>query len=102
MCHQLLCYGDANTYGCNPRSCLSGRYFEAVHWTALSNAEGWRVINKGENGRSIPRLGQEIETAVQTILRAKVEAAVIMLGSNDLLQCLGLTAEGCGEWMNDF
>lgn len=102
MCHRLLCYGDSNTYGYDPRSYLGGRYPKSVRWTALLDAEGWEVINQGENGRSIPQLDQEIKTAVQTILSAKTEAAVIMLGSNDLLQCPGLTAENCGGRMERF
>ncbi|MBD5134257.1 MAG: lipase [Clostridiales bacterium] len=102
MCRRLLCYGDSNTYGYDPRSYLGGRYPKSVRWTALLDAEGWEVINQGENGRSIPQLDQEIKTAVQTILSAKTEAAVIMLGSNDLLQCPGLTAENCGGRMERF
>ena len=99
MCRRLLCYGDSNTYGYDPRSYLGERYPETVRWTALLDAEGWKVINQGENGRSIPQREQEIEAAVQTILRAKAEIAIIMLGSNDLLQCPGLTAENCGGRM---
>ena len=102
MCRRLLCYGDSNTYGYDPRSYLGGRYPKSVRWTALLDAEGWEVINQGENGRSIPQLDQEIKTAVQTILSAKTEAAVIMLGSNDLLQCPGLTVENCGGRMERF
>ena len=102
MCRRLLCYGDSNTYGYDPRSYLGERYPETVRWTALLDAEGWKVINQGENGRSIPQRDQEIETAVQTILRAKAEIAIIMLGSNDLLQCPGLTAENCGGRMEKF
>ena len=102
MFRRLLCYGDSNTYGYDPRSYLGGRYPKSVRWTALLDAEGWEVINQGENGRSIPQLDQEIKTAVQTILSAKTEAAVIMLGSNDLLQCPGLTVENCGGRMERF
>ena len=102
MCRRLLCYGDSNTYGYDPRSYLGERYPETVRWTALLDAEGWKVINQGENGRSIPQRGQEIETAVQTILRTKAETATIMLGSNYLLQCPGLSAENCSGRMERF
>ena len=102
MCRRLLCYGDSNTYGYDPRSYLGGRYPESVRWTALLNAGGWKVINKGENGRSIPRLDQEIEAAVRAIHRSKAEVTVVMLGSNDLLQCPGLAAKVCGERMERF
>ncbi len=102
MCRRLLCYGDSNTYGYDPRSYLGGRYPRSVRWTALLDAEGWEVINAGENGRSIPRLEQEIKMAVQMICHAEADALVVMLGSNDLLQCPGLAAEVCEERMERF
>lgn len=102
MCRRLLCYGDSNTYGYDPRSLLGGRYPESVRWTALLNAANWDVINRGENGRSIPRLNWEIEAAVQTISGVETDVLTVMLGSNDLLQCLGLSAEVCGERMERF
>ncbi len=102
MGHRLLCYGDSNTYGYDPRSYLGGRYPETVRWTAHLSADGWTVINEGENGRSIPRQDLEISAAVQTIRRANAEILVVMLGSNDLLQRSGITAEVCGERMGMF
>ena len=102
MCRRLLCYGDSNTYGYDPRSYLGGRYPESVRWTALLNAGGWKVINKGENGRSIPELDQEIEAAASAIHHSKAETVLVMLGSNDLLQCPGLAAEVCGKRMERF
>ena len=102
MCRRLLCYGDSNTYGYDPRSYLGGRYPQSVRWTALLIAGGWKVINKGENGRSIPRLDQEIGVMVSAIHRSSAEAVVVMLGSNDLLQCPSLSAKVCGERMERF
>ena len=102
MCRRLLCYGDSNTYGYDPRSYLGERYPKSVRWTALLNAGGWKVINKGENGRTIPKLNQEIEAAASTIHRSNAETTVVMLGSNDLLQYPGLTAEVCGKRMERF
>ena len=102
MCRRLLCYGDSNTYGYDPRSYLGGRYPNSVRWTALLNAGGWKVINKGENGRSIPKLDQEIETAIQTVRGIDADILAVMLGSNDLLQCPDRAAEVCGERMERF
>ncbi len=68
MGHRIVCYGDSNTYGYDPRSYLGGRYPEAVRWTALLNTEGREVINEGQNGRPIPRLEREIEAAKPIIL----------------------------------
>ena len=100
MCRRLLCYGDSNTYGYDPRSYLGGRYPKTVRWTGLLEAEGWKVINKGENGRSIPRLSREIDAAVQTICGTEADILAVVLGSNDLLQ--GSTAKVCGERMERF
>ena len=102
MCRRLLCYGDSNTYGYDPQSFLGGRYPESVRWTALLNAANWDVINRGENGRSIPRLDLEIEAAVQAICGIETDILTVMLGSNDLLQCPGLSAEVCEERMERF
>ena len=41
MAHKILCFGDSNTYGYDPRSCLGGRYPDSVRWTALLEAAGW-------------------------------------------------------------
>lgn len=100
--HRVLCYGDSNTYGYDPRSYLGGRYPESVRWTALLEAEGWEVFNEGQNGRCIPRRAGEINAAVQKICGSKAEIVAVMLGSNDLLQCPGLGAEGCAERMETF
>lgn len=102
MCRPMLCYGDSNTYGYDPRSYLGGRYPKSVRWTGLLEAAGWTVINEGENGRTIPRAGWEIETAVQAVRRTQAERLVVMLGSNDLLQHPGPSAEVCGDRMELF
>lgn len=102
MGHRIVCCGDSNTYGYDPCSYLGGRYSEAVRWTAMLKAEGWEIVNEGENGRSIPWLDWEIETAVRTILRVNGSVLVVMLGSNDLLQSSGTTADICGERMERF
>lgn len=102
MCQKILCLGDSNTYGYDPRNRLGGRYPEAVRWTGRLEKAGWKVANDGENGRAIPRLECEIEAAIQAVLREKPDVLAIMLGSNDLLQRPGLAAEACGERMERF
>lgn len=86
MCRRLLCYGDSNTYGYNPRSYLGGRYLEPVRWTILLRGYGWNVINRGENGCSIPRGDGEINAAIQSLCRMEADTLTVMLGSNDLFQ----------------
>ena len=34
MRRRLLCYGDSNTYGYDPRSYLGGRYPDSIRWPA--------------------------------------------------------------------
>lgn len=102
MRRRILCYGDSNTYGYDPRSYLGGRYPESVRWTALLSAADWEIINEGENGRTIPRLKAEIEAVIQSVCRSEADALVIMLGSNDLLQQSRPSAEICAEWMANF
>ena len=102
MRHRVVCYGDSNTYGYDPRSCLGGRYPESVRWTGLLRSDGWEIVNEGENGRSIPRLDEEIEAAARTVRRARAEAVAVMLGTNDLLQRPGLSAEVIAKRMELF
>lgn len=102
MGRRIFCYGDSNTYGYDPRSCLGGRYSESVRWTALLQAQGWDIFNAGQNGRSIPRNGWEIEMLVQMLRRYQPDIVTVMLGSNDLLQAPALSAAGCGERMERF
>lgn len=102
MCHRILCYGDSNTYGYDPRSYLGDRYPKPIRWTGLLEAAGWTVINEGVNGRSIPQVDRELETAVQVIRRAEAKVLVIMLGSNDLLQRPSISAGVCSGRMELF
>ncbi len=102
MCRRLLCYGDSNTYGYDPRSYLGGRYPESVRWTALLRGYGWDVINRGENGRSIPRGDGEIKAVVQSLYHMEADILTVMLGSNDLLQPSCPSARECADRMERF
>ena len=81
---RILCFGDSNTYGYDPRSFFGDRYGAQNRWTDLLAAStGWAVCNAGQNGRSIP------PAAMASRLLApygEMDALVVMLGSNDLLQ----------------
>ena len=85
MSRKIVCFGDSNTYGYDPRSYLGGRYPESVRWTGLLKAAGWEVWNKGENGLSIPRLDGEIQAVAQVACRIEAQVMTVMLGGNDLL-----------------
>ena len=57
----IICFGDSNTYGYDPRGYFGGRYEADNRWVdILSAATGWTIRNLGQNG--------------------------VMLGTNDLLQ----------------
>ena len=75
----VICFGDSNTYGYDPRSYFGGRYEKEDRWVDLLAAQtGWTVRNCGANGREIPRTAAPLPDGVDLFL--------VMLGSNDLLQ----------------
>lgn len=76
---KVICFGDSNTYGYDPRSYFGGRYEPECRWVDILEVEtGWTVINEGMNGREIP--SKPIKVAEDTDL------LLVMLGTNDLLQ----------------
>ena len=87
MAKQIVCIGDSNTWGYDPRGFGGGRYPAAVRWTAqLDSLPQWVIHNLGENGREILHsafalrlLGQQLEAL------APLDGMCLMLGSNDLL-----------------
>ena len=76
---KVICYGDSNTYGFDPRSWLGGRYGADDRWVdILARRTGWEILNWGLNGR---------ETPSQTpAFPADTDLLMVMLGTNDLLQ----------------
>ncbi len=95
---KLLCFGDSNTYGYDPRDVFGGRYDAAHRWVdILARETSWEVINEGVNGRQIPRNPYPLR-----LLRdqSPVDIFLVMLGTNDLLQ--GATAEVTTARMENF
>lgn len=87
---KILCYGDSNTYGYDPRSFIGDRYPADARWVELLAKEtGWEIINRGLNGREIPE--QDIP------LPNDLDLLIVMLGTNDLLQ--GADAKTAAERM---
>lgn len=101
---KLLCFGDSNTYGYDPRSCFGGRYPAEIRWTGLlAQATGWEVLNAGQNGREIPRRAVELAHVDQLLTNcAPLDGLAIMLGSNDLLQQPSMTAAAAAGRMAGF
>lgn len=91
----IICIGDSNTYGYDPRSYIGSRYPADVRWT--DRLREISVINCGVNGMTVPR-GRSRFAAV---VRANdADLITVMLGTNDL--CSGLSAEEITDRMDRF
>ena len=89
----VICFGDSNTYGYDPRSYLGGRYDPGSRWVdILAEETGWTVRNLGENGREIPTSPPDFP--------ADTDLLIVMLGTNDLLQ--GRSPEQAAERLERF
>ena len=75
----VICFGDSNTYGYDPRSYLGGRYDPNSRWVDILVEEtGWTARNMGQNGWEIPSMSPNFP--------ADTDLLIVMLGINDLLQ----------------
>lgn len=74
---KIICYGDSNTWGFDPRGPLGERY-DRIWPELLAEKFGCYVINQGENGREIPK--------DPVLFPSDTNLLIIMLGTNDLLQ----------------
>ena len=85
---KILCFGDSNTYGYDPRSYFGSRYPTEHRWVdLLAKKLDCTVVNEGMNGREIPRREGELQRFDLMLTGHKpVDLLIIMLGGNDLLQ----------------
>lgn len=75
----VICFGDSNTYGYDPRGYFGGRYDADSRWVdILADKTGWNIKNEGMNGREIPRRAISVPDDTDFL--------IVMLGTNDLLQ----------------
>ena len=89
----IICFGDSNTYGYDPRGYFGGRYDGDSRWVDILAAEtGWTVSNMGQNGREIP--------SAAPAFPANTDLLIVMLGTNDLLQ--GRSSEQAAERLERF
>ena len=89
----VICFGDSNTYGYDPRSYFGGRYDADSRWVDILAAEtGWEIRNMGQNGREIPHVDPDFPTDTDLL--------IVMLGTNDLLQ--GRSPEQAAERLEWF
>lgn len=76
---KVICFGDSNTYGYDPRGYFGGRYDADSRWVDILAMEtGWTISNMGQNGREIP--------SAAPAFPADTDLLIVMLGTNDLLQ----------------
>ena len=85
---KILCFGDSNTYGYDPRSFFGSQYPAQHRWVdLLAQNLDCETVNAGENGREIPRReGELLRFDLMLTNQKPVDLLIIMLGSNDLLQ----------------
>ena len=93
---KILCIGDSNTYGYDPRSYTGSRYPAEVRWTDRLKGD-LEVINCGMNGAKVPH---ESYGAAGLIRSNDPDLVIIMLGTNDLT--CGTAAEETAERMGIF
>ena len=95
---RILCFGDSNTYGYDPRGYFGDRYPGSDRWVdILARQSGWEVMNAGANGREIPRNPYALRLLSQ---HAPLDIFLVMLGTNDLLQ--GASASEAAAQMEAF
>ena len=72
----ILCYGDSNTFGYDPRSFFGARY--DIPWPErVGELTSWSVHNNGICGQRVP--------AHKAGFRTDGDLILVMLGTNDLL-----------------
>ena len=99
---KILCFGDSNTYGYDPRSYFGGQYPAQHRWVDLLAQElNCKAINAGENGREIPHREAEFQRFELMLSYQKpLDLLIILLGGNDLLQ--GNCVEAVAQRMEAF
>ena len=98
---RVLCYGDSNTYGYDPRGYLADRYPAKSRWVdILASKTGWAFQNEGQNGRDIPGSLFRYQRAAELLSENPPDVFLVMLGTNDLLQ--GVSAEEISSRMESF
>ena len=95
---RILCFGNSNTYGYDPRGFVGDRYGADDRWVdLLAKQTGHDCINTGANGREIPRSPYALRLLTE---HTSVDVFLVMLGTNDLLQ--GTSAKEAATRMEGF
>ena len=88
---RIVCYGDSNTYGWDPRF-FSGNRYERPWPEIMAEMTGHAVMNCGEPGRMVPYREEQFDLFRLHAVRFEPELLVIMLGTNDLFYSIETTA----------
>lgn len=99
---QIVCFGDSNTYGLEPRT--GERYPWGTRWTSILNEKlglhMFRVVEEGLCGRTTIfedplRSGRRGTQMLPAVLETHgpSEIIILMLGTNDCKQVYGATAD---------
>lgn len=104
MKRTIICYGDSNTYGYDPRLGCDDQYDETLRWTGILKQHlNRKVENHGLCGRCIPHTESQLSflcEQVHTWIQREGNIQLwIMLGTNDLLQTENFTAKQTAERM---
>lgn len=76
---KIICIGDSNTLGYDPRSFFGEQYPQTCIWTSLLAAKlDAAVVNEGENGRTVGDIAY--------IKTGEYDYLILMLGTNDILE----------------
>ena len=98
---RMLCYGDSNTYGYDPRGFVGDRYPKESRWVdILAQKLKSEIQNEGQNGREIPSRPFQYQRAGELLTQTAPDVFAIMLGTNDLLR--GIPAEASCSRMEAF
>ena len=107
MKKRILCFGDSNTWGYDPRG---GRYDEETRWPMRLQrllGEGFTVVEEGFNGRTCV-YDDPIEGGYKSganylppclMSHSPLDLVIIMLGTNDAKRRFNLTPMTIGEGM---
>ncbi len=99
---KVICLGDSNTYGYDPRS-FWGEPIERPWPRILQDEYGIEAVNFGENGREIPHSAYVMEYLIKRIRKEQpADVLIILLGSNDILNCPIRGAEKVANRLDGF
>ena len=99
----IICFGDSNTGGFDPRSYFGDNYPGDIPWIRQLEKSGYEITDLGLNGRQIPSNEVELSNAYEIIrMHLPADLMTVMLGTNDLLMRSGSKAEFAASRMKKF